>query len=279
MSTSIRLTCLINDTPADPALPAELGLAFLLQTADHNLLFDTGQTGLVVPNARQLGLDLSTVDRVVLSHGHYDHTGGLHALLDLLPPATLFAHPAAFDRKFSHRTGAPRDIGIPRLTPADLARRDWNIVHTLAPTEILPGIHCTGPVPRLTPFEDTGGTFSLDPAAAHPDPLLDDQALFFPSAQGIVVLLGCAHAGIINTLRYIQTLTRPAPLHAVIGGTHLLNAAPARRGGPAEALHQLNPQLLAPCHCTGTPATTLLRSHFPASFHPCAVGTHFSFQL
>jgi 7,8-dihydropterin-6-yl-methyl-4-(beta-D-ribofuranosyl)aminobenzene 5'-phosphate synthase len=278
MKTPTRLTCLINDAAGPARLPVEHGLSFLLEHGPQTLLFDTGQTGLVVDNARHLGLDPSRIDRIVLSHGHYDHTGGLDALLNVTPPGTLFLHPDAFQRKYSFRTGECRDVGIPSLTPEAITRRGWNIVPTLAPTRVAENLHLTGPIPRNTNFEDVGGPFFLDPAATLPDPFLDDQALFFPTSRGTVVLLGCAHAGIINTLDYVRTLTHDAPLHAVIGGLHLLNASQDRLHATIAGLLRHAPHFLAPCHCTGTPATDLLRQHFPRQFHPCGTGSQFNFN-
>jgi 7,8-dihydropterin-6-yl-methyl-4-(beta-D-ribofuranosyl)aminobenzene 5'-phosphate synthase len=278
MTAAIRITCLINDAQGPVPLPVEHGLSFLIECERGTLLFDTGQTGLVVENARHLGLDPSRADRIVLSHGHDDHTGGLDAWLNVVPRGTLFLHPAALEHKYSWSTGECRDIGMPNLTAETIAQRGWNVVQTLTRTEVADGLHVTGPIPRGTNFEDVGGSFFLDTAKTRPDPMLDDQALFFPTRQGIVVLLGCAHAGVINTLDYVRKLTRGTPLHAVIGGLHLLNASPDRLAATLAALRHHAPHLLAPCHCTGTPATDLLRHHFPHQLHPCGTGSQFTFD-
>jgi 7,8-dihydropterin-6-yl-methyl-4-(beta-D-ribofuranosyl)aminobenzene 5'-phosphate synthase len=278
MSSTIRLTCLINDTKGAAQLPVEHGLSFLIETDAGALLFDTGQTGLVVDNARHLGLDLSRVDRIVLSHGHYDHTGGLDAVLQVAPHGTLFLHPAALERKYSRRTGTTRDIGMPKLTAPEIRRRGWNIVETLRPTKVMPGFHVTGPVPRETPFEDVGGSFFLDDGGTQVDPIIDDQAVYFSTRAGIVVILGCAHAGVINTLRYISQLTGGTPFHAVIGGMHLLHAPIGRLTATTETLRQYEASLVAPCHCTGSAATAMLRSQLGPSFRDCGVGSQFVFE-
>ena len=141
------------------------------------------------------------------------------------------------------------------------------------------GLHVTGPIPRITTFEDVGGPFFLDAAGAQPDPLVDDQALFFTVPEGVVVLLGCADAGVINTLHYIHKLTRGAPVHAVIGGMHLLNAPAARLAATIAALREFGVRCVAPCHCTGGAATDLLRSHFPGPCQDFGVGSRLVFDL
>jgi 7,8-dihydropterin-6-yl-methyl-4-(beta-D-ribofuranosyl)aminobenzene 5'-phosphate synthase len=158
-----------------------------------------------------------------------------------------------------------------------MRRRGWNLVETIGPTEVMPGFHVTGPVPRMTRFEDTGGSFFLDDTGTQADPLVDDQALFFPTRDGLVVLLGCAHAGVINTLQYIRQITDGTPIHALIGGMHLIHAPIGRLEATTEALKQCAMHLVAPCHCTGNAATTLLRSQLGPAFHDCGVGSQFTF--
>ena len=279
MNQNVRITCLVNDAVGPAMLPVEHGLSFLIESGGRTLLFDTGQTGLLVENARQLGFDLAGTDRIVLSHGHYDHTGGLTAVLDVAPHGLLFTHPAAFERKFSRSTGQCRDIGMPTLSTQDIYRHGWTIIKTLSPMEVTSGLHATGPIPQVTTFEDVGGPFFLDEAGTQPDPIVDDQALYFMAREGVVVLLGCAHAGVINTLSYIRKLTRGARTHAVIGGMHLLNASPIRLAATTTALQPFGIRLLAPCHCTGSAATDLLRTRFPQQCRDCGVGSQFDFDL
>jgi 7,8-dihydropterin-6-yl-methyl-4-(beta-D-ribofuranosyl)aminobenzene 5'-phosphate synthase len=279
MSAVVRITCLVNDAIGTAALPVEHGLSLLIENGGRTVLFDTGQTGLVVQNALQLGFDLAGTDHIVLSHGHYDHTGGLKTVLEVAPHGLLFTHPAAFERKFSRSTGQCRDIGMPNLSTQDIYRHGWTIVKTFSPMEVTSGIHATGPIPRVTTFEDVGGPFFLDEAGTQPDPIVDDQALYFMTREGVVVLLGCAHAGVINTLNHIHRLTRGARTHAVIGGMHLLNASPIRLAATTTALQQFGVRILAPCHCTGSAATDLLRTRFSQQCRDCGVGSQFSFDL
>ena len=136
----------------------------------------------------------------------------------------------------------------------------------------------TGPVPREADFEDTGGPFFLDEGCSKPDPLIDDQALFFEAKGGVVVLLGCAHSGAINTLRYVQHLKGGKPILAVLGGMHLVNASPKRITRTIRELRRLDVQLLAPAHCTGVAATVALWNAFPGKCAACQVGSQFTFE-
>jgi 7,8-dihydropterin-6-yl-methyl-4-(beta-D-ribofuranosyl)aminobenzene 5'-phosphate synthase len=245
----------------------------------ESLLFDTGQSDLLLQNARVLDVDLSRVRAIALSHGHYDHTGCLEAVRQLAPDAACFAHPAAWAPHFARNPdGTTRDVGM--TEPNRRAARAFGpqCRDTLAATEVLPGIFLTGEIPRETDFEDVGGPFVLDEAGAQPDPIADDQALFFDTRDGLVVLLGCAHAGVINTLRHIRRLTRGRPIHTILGGMHLLVASPERMARTVAALRELEVACLGPAHCTGFAAAARLRSEFPQACSACGVGSRFVFQ-
>jgi 7,8-dihydropterin-6-yl-methyl-4-(beta-D-ribofuranosyl)aminobenzene 5'-phosphate synthase len=151
-------------------------------------------------------------------------------------------------------------------------------VWTRTPTEVLDGIFVTGEIPRQNTFEDTGGLFFRDAAGAQPDPLLDDQALYFDTQEGLVVLLGCAHSGVVNTLEYIHHLTGGRPIHTLLGGLHLLMASPERMEKTIAAFRRLDIHRLAPAHCTGLPALAQLWTALPGRCVPCAVASTVSFQ-
>jgi 7,8-dihydropterin-6-yl-methyl-4-(beta-D-ribofuranosyl)aminobenzene 5'-phosphate synthase len=112
-------------------------------------------------------------------------------------------------------------------------------------------IGITGPIPRITTFEDTGGAFFLDLEARKPDPIVDDLAMWFSTAKGLVVVTGCCHSGLVNTIRYIQSLTEGIPLHSVVGGLHLVNASPARLSATCDFLQTCPLNSIIPYHCTG----------------------------
>jgi 7,8-dihydropterin-6-yl-methyl-4-(beta-D-ribofuranosyl)aminobenzene 5'-phosphate synthase len=152
------------------------------------------------------------------------------------------------------------------------------VVWTAKPTEVLEGIFATGEIPRQNDFEDTGGRFFLDAVCAHPDPLMDDQALFFDTTEGLVVLLGCGHAGVVNTLEHVRHLAGGRPIHTILGGLHLLTASPERMDKTLAAFRRLDIQRLAPGHCTGLPALAQLWTAFPGRCASCAVGASRLFQ-
>ena len=275
-----RITVLVENTASGHDLLAEHGLAFWIEFGHHRVLFDTGQGNVLSGNAHQLGVRLELTDAVILSHGHYDHTGGLPDLLQTRPRPKVYAHPAAFQSKYARNTdGTAGDIGIPSLDESKVREKAHELIWTNGPTEICPGLFVTGEIPRVTDFEDTGGPFFLDEQCHQPDPLIDDQAVFFDSSEGTVVLLGCAHAGVINTLQYIRQLTDNKPTHALMGGMHLMNASRERIHRTVESLEQFGIDLLAPAHCTGAIATTELCTAFANTCMPCAVGTTMEFKV
>jgi len=275
---TVRVTVLVDDTSGGPGLPGEHGLALWVEAGPVRVLFDTGQGAVIEGNARRLGIPLKAADAVVLSHGHYDHTGGLGHVLDAAPRARVFAHPAAFQPKYARRGGrAARSIGMSSSSDGKVRRRPDGLIWTEGPTFICDGLAVTGEIPRVTAFEDTGGPFFLDAKCRRIDPLIDDQAMFVESSQGTVVLLGCAHAGVINTLRYIQRLTDGRLIHAVVGGMHLVNASSQRRRRTIESLAKFRIQHLLPAHCTGRAAVAELRAAFQERSRPCVVGSTMEF--
>ena len=268
-----RITVLVENTAGGHGLLAEHGLSFWIELGGKRILFDTGQGKVLSGNAQRLGIRLETMDAIVLSHGHYDHTGGLGDALRSAPGTTVYAHPAALEPKFARNPdGMARDVGMSSVHKQRV-RELTELVSVEEPTEVCPGLHVTGPVPRTTAFEDTGGPFFKDRSCTEPDELVDDQAAFVETSPGTVVILGCAHAGIINILRLVQSLTDPRPIHTVIGGMHLLNASSERMDKTVAELRRLDVQRLLPCHCTGFAAMARLWNEFPGRCSACPVGT------
>jgi 7,8-dihydropterin-6-yl-methyl-4-(beta-D-ribofuranosyl)aminobenzene 5'-phosphate synthase len=279
MSQKINITVLVENSVHERGLKAEHGLAWHIQFGSQQVLFDTGQTDLLLENARRLGISLDRLDAIVLSHGHDDHTGGLAVVVAASPDAPVFLHPAAREPKFSvPPAGPPRFIGLPEAGRAVLVRHPARVRETRTCTEMVNGLFVTGEIPRRTAYEDPGGRFFLDECATQPDPVRDDQAVFFDTSAGLVVLLGCAHAGVINTLEYIQSFNPGRPFRAVLGGLHLLNASPERLAATVAALRQLEIPLLVPAHCTGAVAVARLWESFPGCCVAPGVGRRFAIE-
>jgi 7,8-dihydropterin-6-yl-methyl-4-(beta-D-ribofuranosyl)aminobenzene 5'-phosphate synthase len=278
MTHKIRISVVVENTACGAGLLGEHGLAYWIEWEGRRVLLDTGQGSVLASNAFKLDVPLHQADAVILSHGHYDHCGALADVLRVNRPY-VFAHPAALEPKFArNQDGTSRQIGIPATAEHALRERRGSLVATSSPTPVFGLLCLTGPVPRVTDFEDTGGPFFLDAPCSRPDPLVDDQAVFFETRDGVVVLLGCAHSGVVNTLQYVDRLTGGKPIHAVLGGMHLVGASPQRLARTIESLRSWDIPLLAPAHCTGMPATAALWNAFPGNCTTCHVGKRFEFN-
>jgi 7,8-dihydropterin-6-yl-methyl-4-(beta-D-ribofuranosyl)aminobenzene 5'-phosphate synthase len=246
MNHKISITVLVENSVHERGLKAEHGLAWHIQFGSHQVLFDAGQTNLLIENARQIGISLDRLDAIVLSHGHYGHTGGLAAVVAASPCPPVFLHPAAREPKFSLQPdGTPRFIGLPEASHAFLMHHQARIIETRACTEVVKGLFVTGEIPRHTSYEDPGGRFFLDEHATQPD---------------------------------IQELNPGRPFRAVLGGLHLLNASPERLAATVEALRQREIPLLVPAHCTGVAAVARLWESFPGRCTAPGVGRQFAFE-
>jgi 7,8-dihydropterin-6-yl-methyl-4-(beta-D-ribofuranosyl)aminobenzene 5'-phosphate synthase len=274
MIKRLRVTVLADNCLAARDLLAEHGLSMLIEADDRRILFDTGQGKVLPANADALGICLSPLDAVVLSHGHDDHTGGLAGLLREVSPAAIFLHPAAMQPKYAKSENPPhRSIGMPESSRQALDAVQDRIVWTRSATEVVPGIWCTGEIPRLPVNGQTAAGFFLDADCREPDPIADDQALFIDTTSGLVVIAGCAHAGIANTLDRVSTLAGRTEGLALAGGLHLGRATHKELEASANAIGRRNFQILAPCHCTGMGAQSYLRARFQSLVRDVGVGT------
>lgn len=288
--SELKLTVLVENTVQKPNLMAEHGLAMWVEVEGQRILFDTGQSGVLRHNARELGIRLGAVDKIVLSHGHYDHTGGLCSMplspgsrqADLAgshsePTGTLqvFAHPQALTDKYSRAAdGSVRAIGMP-LYARQALERSTKFVPTETPTEITPSVWVTGSIP--TDDNVNKRRFFRDADCQLPDELIDDQAMLIKTSQGLVVLVGCTHAGIVPTLRYAGELMPELRIHAVIGGLHLSSVSDSYLASTIAALQEMDIQHFYPMHCTGFRAATRLTQDFPEQVHHCPTGTQLQF--
>jgi 7,8-dihydropterin-6-yl-methyl-4-(beta-D-ribofuranosyl)aminobenzene 5'-phosphate synthase len=275
----ISLTIVVENTARGAGILGEHGLSYWIDTGAHRVLFDTGQGMALLNNAAALDIDLATADAIVLSHGHFDHVGGLEAALAVARQAKLYLHPRATEKKFSGTKPAAgaRCISMPFVETESFLRDERQVIATREPCEVVPGVWTTGEIPRTNDFEDTGGPFFLDADLIRPDPLLDDQALFFEGRDGIVVVLGCAHAGVVNTLVHVADLTGRKTVHTVVGGMHLEKASPRRLEETLAAFRRFDVQRIGPAHCTGFAATAAFWREFPTRCVLCVADTRLIF--
>ncbi len=276
MIRKLTITILVDNKPGNPEVLAEHGLTLWIEADDRRILFDTGQSDMLIRNAEVLGIDLRTADTLVLSHGHYDHTGGVAAVLDLNPGISIYCHPGIFMSRYSQQPdGKMKPIGITKLASVALYQVVDSIHWTSGPTLISADIGITGPIPRLSNFEDTGGAFFLDPEATKQDPIDDDLAMWFKTLKGIVLVTGCCHSGLVNTINCTKALTDNTPIYAIVGGFHLLHASPERMEKTSDYLHLNGIEQIVPCHCTGENAVEHLNMRCGQKIIPGGSGVCF----
>ena len=269
-------------------LVAEHGLSILVTVyqgeESHRILFDTGHTEIGVPhNLRQLETDLSSIEAIVLSHGHMDHTGALYPILKGLPkPMNLVVHPWAFHSPRLLKWPDGRINRLPdTLIRKELMNHGCKILESQEPVLLASGmILVTGEIERTTLFEK-GFPMAMTVRNGElvPDPISDDQSLIIHLVgKGLVVISGCAHAGIVNTVLYSRKITGIEPVHAIFGGFHLTGPIfEPIIGETIAALREIGPKIIVPMHCTGWKAINLFSEAFPAAFVLNSVGSRYEF--
>jgi 7,8-dihydropterin-6-yl-methyl-4-(beta-D-ribofuranosyl)aminobenzene 5'-phosphate synthase len=272
--------------PAD-TLVAEHGLSLLItlyQGDDkHTVLFDTGYSSIgVMHNMAMLRIDPAQIETLVISHGHMDHTGTIYSLLDKLPaPVPIVVHPKAFLSPRYLELDDGRKLLYPEiLKKSELEKRNVQILESANPLLVAEGMAMiTGEVERTTTYEKGMPNALLERNGSfEKDPILDDQAIVVRvKGKGLVVIAGCAHAGIMNTILYAMKLTGVSRVHAVLGGFHLSGAffEPIIED-TIEDLKKLDPRILVPMHCTGWKAINRFSQAFPEAFILSSVGSRFT---
>ena len=250
-----KITTLAENSVYGKGLQGEHGLSLLVEAGEHKVLFDTGASDLFIRNARLMGVDLTDVEFVILSHGHRDHTGGLHTFLKMNSRAKVVCKQEVFRRKFKNE----RENGM--LHPEALDKsRFWLIDET---TEIVPGVFVFADV-RIVDRNDTHFEhfFVEIGGEMRPDTFEDELALILKSEKSLSVLSACSHRGITNIIRAVQTAFPGLGLKLVMGGFHIHNAGIEKFNVISAFLGMKLPKRLGVCHCTGIDKYALFRQQF-----------------
>ncbi len=275
----IKISCVVENTSLpDSPFRSEHGVSFHIETPHGKVLFDVGETAdLFLDNARQHGIDLMQVDAIAVSHAHYDHTGGLAGVLDHTRPGLPFyAHPDLFTERFTIREGKHESIGM-RLPRPELENK-VDVRWSAEPVEIVPGVWTTGEIKDRSEFEGRSPSHSIQVDGDYqPDPYRDDMSLVLEAENGLVVVCGCCHAGLLNTLKQVKAQFE-GDIIAVMGGTHLMSATDDMLQQAVDELRDVyGVPRLYPNHCSGKKAYTALVSAFGDKVQPCPAGTVLTF--
>jgi 7,8-dihydropterin-6-yl-methyl-4-(beta-D-ribofuranosyl)aminobenzene 5'-phosphate synthase len=273
----MKLTCLVDNAVRPGShFWGEHGLAFLIESEEGRVLFDTGASGTVLMhNLEVAGITPESTAALAISHAHDDHTGGLPVFLERRSGLPIYAHPDLPRERFSRRDGEMQTRGLPLGLEA--LRQLADLCLSDAPQEILPGIWTTGEISqRPEPEGRSPHHFVREGEGWTPDPYRDDMSLVLEGSQGLVLVCGCCHAGLLNTLAHVRRAFGRDPV-AVVGGMHLVSADESHLRRLAEVLRRLGPPALYPNHCTGQVAYVALAQAFGDRVTACSAGTILEF--
>jgi len=271
-----QIKTLAENTAGMPRIIGEWGFSALVKGDEMTVLLDTGAGNGIISNAELLGVDLTKIDKIVLSHSHFDHTGGLRqVLLKRGKEIEVIAAPDLWAEKFSVRGGKKRRyIGIPYTRP-ELESLGARFTLTQEPIKLTEHMMTTGEVPIVTDFEKVGEDYLLAKVddGYQMDKFPDDRALIVKTDVGLAVILGCAHRCLINTLYHAQKLTGVKEIHTVVGGCHLVDASEERIRKTIAALKDLDVKKVGVSHCTGLRAGAMMAAEFGDKFFFNMAGT------
>lgn len=272
----VHVTCVVDDAvERSSRYWGEHGLAFLIDTESDRVLFDTGQSGTVLlRNLKLLEVEPRSLEGIVISHGHYDHTGGVEALLEDLPSGTpLYASPEVFRERYAIHDGEMKEVGTPLGREALVGRMSLRL-HTDA-QEIVPGVWTTGEIEDRPEQEGSSPHHRMrEGGELVQDGYLDDIGVILALDDGLALICGCCHAGLLNTLAHVEAIFEE-PVKVIVGGLHLTGAS-------TEALDRVCEELASrpalrgvyPNHCTGEAAFVALTNALGSDVvKPCPTGT------
>jgi len=273
----IRITILCENLVGKLVGSGEHGFSAFIETEQGNYLFDTGSGHSIVANSLILNKDLRTVQKIFLSHGHSDHTGGLPEVLKLKERVDVHSHPHVFLDRIAvlkeNEKETKRFVGIP-YKKGYLESLGSNFVFNNNFIEVEKGLFLTGEVPRKTPFEKPDPRlFAEVDGKTTQDIFLDDQSLILDTGKGLVLILGCAHSGMINIINHVVDKTGKEKFYAILGGTHLDFLTPEQLEESINVLREMEFERIGVSHCTGMRAAFRLHLEFGERFFYGCVGS------
>ncbi len=254
----------LTDNRAGSLTMAEHGLSYLIEYDNQRILFDTGQSDMFLKNAREMNVDLDNLNIIVLSHGHFDHGNGL----EFLSGMPLVCHPGCFVKRYRERDHTYIGLKNSKVELSTL----FNLITSAEPYKISEKIYFLGEIPRLTHFESKNTTFVLE--NGDPDFVMDDSAVAMIMPEGLFVVTGCGHAGVVNTLEHAKSVTGLKNIHGIMGGFHLRDIDLQTRE-TIKYLQESKIKHILPSHCTDNPALGLFHETF--GFRPVRTGDILTF--
>jgi 7,8-dihydropterin-6-yl-methyl-4-(beta-D-ribofuranosyl)aminobenzene 5'-phosphate synthase len=273
----IKITVLCENTVGHRIGTGEHGYSAFIETARGNYLFDTGNGHSVVANSLAFDKDLRSIKKIFLSHGHYDHTGGLPDVLKLRKNVDVHGHPHIFSDRVSVVVEKDKEtrrfVGIP-YRKGYLELLGARFVFNSDFVETDSGMFLTGEVPRQTEFEKADPRLFLErDGIISPDTFADDQSLILDTEKGLVLVLGCAHSGMINIINHVIHKMKKQHFYAILGGTHLDFLTPDQLEASIRSLKQREVEKIGVSHCTGMRASSRLYQEFGERFFQGCVGS------
>ncbi|WP_432736224.1 MBL fold metallo-hydrolase [Maridesulfovibrio sp. FT414] len=266
-----RISVLCDNETLNPALGKEWGFSMAVELPGDSLwLWDCGATPLFLKNAAEMKIEPAKAKGIALSHGHWDHTGGMNALMDAEFMGPVYAHPDFAAKRFSEEDdGSAKAAGFPCDYPGTIIVRDH--------AELDDGLYMITSIPRREGFfEATSGLFT-DQELSITDHIPDDAFLLFMSSSGPVVILGCCHSGLGNSLYHLRDITGIEKVHAILGGLHLFKADEDEFENTAKIIEEFNPDIVSPGHCTGKAGYDFLKQRLSCQVLPMGSGAVYEF--
>ncbi|WP_010243391.1 MBL fold metallo-hydrolase [Acetivibrio cellulolyticus] len=250
----IKICLLSENYSRKRYMKGEHGLSLWIQKDDKNILFDTGQSDLFSQNAQQLGIDLSEADMLVLSHGHYDHTGGVPEFCSVNQKAPIYINQNAFHKRYNGKNDLGNNIGIPWVEQKDgKGVPSERLIRNKDKVDLSEGIFLSGQIPRNVSFEEAPKNFYMDDGKGNLliDIIMDEQMLVIKGSKGMHIFSGCSHAGIVNCVEHVKSLFPKDKIISLTAGMHLETVSETRLQKTMQYLLELDIEAIIPLHCTG----------------------------